>query len=415
MSPLALLYALTLGQTAPEAPGPYTVGSDLMVSVTVGAESLTVNLYWPEGRAQAIPAVVGHGFARNATPLSGWGEHLASHGFAVAVPSFPSPLSPDHTANGARMAGLLAWLKTSPAAIGTTVAPTGGVLIGHSAGGLSAIIGAAMIPDLQAVLGLDPVDNMNLGAMAAGNVTAPVVMLAAEAQQCNAQGSAATFFGSVTSAGSWYAKIVGSTHCDGENPSNNLCAITCGGQNPALRSLYIKYGTAHLLAATSCAALDHLPGGSVLQADVTAGALANVAGTGPSCAPPIDGGIDAGAPDSGADAGAPDSGAPDSGIGLDLGVESDSGAEIPDGGAPLEDAGLPADSGTSNDSGVNPTDSGFDASLPGLDAGSQDLGTGNGRDSNDGGCGCHAAERSTGGIGGLALLAMGLLLRRRRQ
>lgn len=409
LAPIVL--SLLLSQSDPGQPGPYTVASALMTAVDLGNETLTVNLYWPMGQPLAIPAVVGHGFARNASHISGWGEHLASHGFAVAVPNFPSPLSPNHTANGQRMVALLTWLRSSPSEVGTTVANTGGVLVGHSAGGLAAIIGASMVGDLQAVLGLDPVDNINLGAMAAGSVTAPVVMLAAEASSCNAQGSAASFFGSVVSPGSWYAKVVAATHCDGENPSNNLCNLTCGAADPARRALHLKYGTAHLLAATSCTQLDHLPGGAVLLGHVMSGAITDVQGTGPSCGPTNDAGVpnDAGAvPDSGIDGGAPDSGAPgDTGGIADASIDQDAG--LSGDAAGTEDAGLPTDAGATFDSGSN------DSGASGNDAQVQDVqatDSGAFTDTAESECGCRTSPGASMDGSGLWALAGLWVLRR---
>lgn len=392
----APLIALTcVVSQAPETPGPYTATSDLMASFALPSGTVDGHIYVPSNAPTPwVPVVVAHGFARSADELTGWGEHFASHGFIVAVPSFPNPLSPDHVANGTTIVELLAWLRTS-APMAANVDQTSGAIAGHSAGGLSAFLAAAQSPPgLSALIGLDPVDANGLAAAAAPMIGVPTAVLVAEPSACNSQGNSSTLWPGINTMGSWTARIVGSTHCDGENPSNRLCAIGCGGDNPNLRTLYQRYGTAHLLAAVRCEALGYVPGGASLAMDVSGGALADFAQIGSfPCGGAPDAGVrdgGNGTPRDGGDGAPRDGGSGTPRDGGDV-VEPDAGAV--DGGTTMgSDAGpTPADAGT--------PDSGTSAAKPGVQ-----------RD--DGGCNCGTNSRRGAGGGLLMLVLLGLSVRR---
>lgn len=138
--------------------------------------------------------------------------------------------------------------------------------------------------------------------------------------------------------------------------------------------------------------------------------------------PPVDGGVntDGGDPDAAmADTGVPptDSGVPptDSGVPpADSGVPpADSGVPPADSGVPPADSGVPpVDSGVA-DSGVTPADGGAgDAARP--DTGI--FGQGNGRDTDEGGCGCttSAPARSGFDFAWAGLFGLAFFARRRR-
>jgi dienelactone hydrolase len=323
----------TLAQQGLEAPGPFAVDVQTGLTFTLPSAEVAGELYWPVApSAPAPPVVVAHGFARNAAAVAGWGAHLASHGFVVVVPDLPTPFSPDHALNAQIMEELLDWVRASPPG-GLTIDPSRGAFVGHSAGGLASFLAAAG-SGATAVVALDAVDAQGAGVAAAAGIGAPVLVIAAEPAQCNGSGSASVLYAALSSPGSWYVRVVAATHCDGEDPSNGTCVAFCGGEDPARRALFRRYATAHLLATFGCAALDHLPGGTALAADVSAGTIADVRQVGALCTAVADAGIDGGPIDQGTDDAAPgdaeavDAGSPaDAALGSDAALGMDGGTD----------------------------------------------------------------------------------------
>jgi len=426
---LSLLALALVAQ--PDMPGAFANTSATNVSVTLAAATVTVDLYWPTDPGPFPAIVLGHGFARNAAVNAGWGAHLASHGFVVAVPNFPTPVSPNHVLNGQIMRQLLAWMRTSPTPIGARADPIHGAYVGHSAGGLAAFLAAAADQSITTLVGLDPVDANDVGAQAAPMITAPTLVLAARPQACNAQGSASALYGALQVSARWFLRVTNATHCDAEDPSNGLCGIGCMGQDAMRRVFFRRYATAHLLGVFRCQAAANLPGGSALQADLTATNVGELAGPGPGTCAGTDAGTlpDATVPDLGVilDAGQRDAAATDLGTDQDLGTSLD---------ATPADGGELVDGGTL-DSGVEPTDTGMsagDASSAGDAQGASDggasadaaAGSDAGSSARDGasgeppdrssGCGCGTSDRPASGALALAagLLLAGLGRRRTR-
>jgi dienelactone hydrolase len=133
-------------------------------------------------------------------------------------------------------------------------------LEGHSAGGLSTALAAVDVkPD--AVVLFDPVDNADLGKTATPKIEAPVLGIFAAPSSCNNQAAWKPFIDG--SKGAVLAfDVTGSTHCDGENAPRALCGFACGGgADEGRQAAYAHYATAFLLAnlggdAKAKAALD---------------------------------------------------------------------------------------------------------------------------------------------------------------
>ncbi|MCK6547352.1 hypothetical protein L6R52_16000 [Myxococcota bacterium] len=399
-------------QTSLDAPGPYMVDTEAARTLAIPSGDLDADVYWPVNSPEAAPVVVvGHGFARTGAALTNWGAHLASYGFVVAVPSFPSRFSPNHAANAQRMLEIIALLRTTPGAITATIDPTKSALVGHSAGGLSTFLAIASDPTVTAAVGLDPVDAMGAGVAAAASITTPTLVLGAAPSACNSQGSATALYGALTAPGSWYLRVVDSTHCDGEDPSNGTCTAVCGGQDTGRRSLYRRYATAHLLAWLRCDALEHLPNGAALMADLGAGGIAELASRGgaPSCS-----GVDAGVPpiDAGPrDTGVVDAGVVDTGIVVDTGVSDAGGLVPPPQDASVEDAATTPDANDAPDALVDAGSSG-----PADGGSSADAGTNGGLDEARGSsCTCVSEEaRSPSGALLVLLAGLAVIAARRR-
>lgn len=397
----ALLLTALLVSQAPsyDAPGPFTIGSSLDQTLPLPSGDVDADLYWAPARSSLSPIVViGHGFARNKGAMTNWGEHLASHGFVAVVLSFPRPLVPNHADNALRMREAIAYVRANPGQIGGGIDPTKSALVGHSAGGLSAFLAAADDPTITTIVGLDPVDAQMMGTARAGAITQPTLVLGATPSMCNASGSSSSLYGALVSNGSWFLRVNDSTHCDGEDPSDNTCNTLCGAGDAARRALYRKYATAHLLWWTGCTAPELLSGGTGLAADLAAGTVSEFDEvSGITCNVTV------------GDAGVSD----DSGV-----IEDDAGGSPPaprdaepadvaveDGGT-ASDATVEADAASEEDAAVEPTDAGVLA-----DAGSTQPPP---LDEAEESCGCRATNNRSSAIFGLVLLALIFRTGRRR-
>jgi dienelactone hydrolase len=161
------------------------------IRVELPSGSSNVDVYRPASKAKAAMVIVVHGFSRHRQNMSGWGEHLAKEGFVAVVPDLPA--WSDHVRNGRFISELRTHLiedklwKThiEPARIG---------LLGFSAGGLSSLLSVADAPDQVIWVGLDPVDQDDLGARAAAVLKSRALVLTSEPSVCNVMETRSVLF-----------------------------------------------------------------------------------------------------------------------------------------------------------------------------------------------------------------------------
>lgn len=253
VSMLSTLSLLTLApREAGAAPGDHPYAATGPKAVKVVALSATADLVVPTTAADGpFPLIVAsHGWSASGTNQVGWAKHFASYGFAVAVPSFPSPLSPDTQVNANIIVGLVNDLRKPPAATTHNILQTGKVgLEGHSAGGLATTVAADKLgaATVGGVVLFDPVDRDAVGQAAYAKLCSPLITLFAAPSSCNNQ-AGWRGFASTTTADAIGFDVVGSTHCDGENDPRGLCGFACGGGADVDRQkVYANYATAFLL------------------------------------------------------------------------------------------------------------------------------------------------------------------------
>lgn len=190
--------------------------------------------------------VASHGWSASGNNQLGWAKHFASYGFVVAVPTFPSPLSPDTATNAGIIEGLVTKL-TGAMASTYGVSPGAFGLEGHSAGGLATTVAAAKLAPAAMVL-FDPVDKNGEGKTAYAKLCQPVLAIFAESGSCNVNAEWSGFKGTTKSDVVSF-KVQGSTHCDGENAKRTLCGPFCGGgADPDRQAVYAHYTTAFFLS-----------------------------------------------------------------------------------------------------------------------------------------------------------------------
>lgn len=195
--------------------GPFAVETDSGSASLPGCQ-MGYDLRTPAGMPEAPVVVLAHGFQGNRASMAGWADHWASWGVRVVTPDLchASILDTDHAQNGADLNGLVAELAIGPV-----------VYAGHSAGGLAAVVAAAGDDTTVALLGLDMVDNADLGADSAPGVSAPAFDLVGEPSQCNTTNNGLAVFGAMPQGRA--LRVADSDHCDFQNPADFLCGITC--------------------------------------------------------------------------------------------------------------------------------------------------------------------------------------------
>ena len=204
--------------------GPHTVGTQERSTTVSGCSPMSYTTYSPEGVSDPVTVVLGHGFGRGAGTMTGWGEHLASWGVRVLLPTlchYNILSGVDHELNGQNMIEL--------ADIEGSVQTIYG---GHSAGGLAAIIAASQDPGAVGVFGLDATDTQDvpgvedfIGREYAGDITHPAFGIVGEPSSCNGENNGLLLFGMMGDAS--VVKVTDADHCDFESPTDFVCEFSC--------------------------------------------------------------------------------------------------------------------------------------------------------------------------------------------
>lgn len=171
----------------------------------------------PDRPGTDVWLILAHGFMRSQARMVDLAEHLASWGVPVATVDF---------CNSRWWAGHHDRNAVDLRAVANTLAGSGIVYVGFSAGGLSALLAAADDPRTVAYLGLDAVDSSEQGLEAAARAPVALYGLSAPPSACNARNNALEFY---RRAGRYLViQVVGSTHCHFELPYDTKCRWVCG-------------------------------------------------------------------------------------------------------------------------------------------------------------------------------------------
>lgn len=209
-------------------PASFTMDTE---SVEIAGTAEQVDVYRPSVESPAGIAIVAHGFARSRVRHRELGRALADAGVTAVIPDLPNVM--DHWGNGDAVVDLVQKLEAG--ALGLPPAERSRiVLVGTSAGGLATVLAAAKLPGIAGWIGLDPVDRTGTGVDAAAHLASPAVVLIGGGSPCN-------LFGSGRSIARALPHLLRSTvygeasHCDFEDPTNNLCRTLCGGSSSEMQ------------------------------------------------------------------------------------------------------------------------------------------------------------------------------------
>jgi dienelactone hydrolase len=200
----------------------------LSFDVTLAGRLTTVDVYEPDPlppRADRGAMILVHGFTRTRATMAEHAAALMQAGFVVAVPDLPYSL--DSRDNARALRELLELLREGH--ISPKVQRF--VLVGFSAGGLSALL-AASAPGVVGYVGLDPFDRPSgIGRDAARELTIPAWLLRAPPSACNAFSIAAPWGPALK--GLVEDRIIADAHhCDFEAPTDWICRLACGPTAP---------------------------------------------------------------------------------------------------------------------------------------------------------------------------------------
>lgn len=287
----------------PAASGTHTSTSSTE-SVTLGANTLPVTLYLPDGAGPFPVIVFTHGFGLSPSLYESYGVHLASWGYVVVMPELPGSMMvpKPHRELKEILRALLDWIDAegpNPGGpFGGRAAPALLGLAGHSMGGkISLLVSTEDVRPL-AVFGVDPVDAAG-GPFGGDPVDYPsvtpelmpqiTVPLGLLGETVNADGGAlgqacapaadnfAQYYQHATSP-ALEIEVLGANHMSFlDDPNCGLSCTMCpaGTDDPATTRLVTRrYMTAFFNVFVG-ADLDYRPylDGGLIAADVTAGLI----------------------------------------------------------------------------------------------------------------------------------------------
>jgi dienelactone hydrolase len=224
-----LAFMLCVGMAAAQ-PSPRTSYTE---SVALAGEEQAVDVYRPDIEPPAGVAIIAHGFTRSRARHRDLGRALASAGVIAVIPDLPSVM--DLWSNGDAIAELAQKLEAGALGL-APVARSRLVLIGTSAGGLATVLAAAKLPGVAGWIGLDPVDRTGSGSDAASQLTAPAVVMLADPSACNLFASGRSIARAVPHL-LRTTLVDGASHCDFEDPTNNMCRALCGASSSAMQTV----------------------------------------------------------------------------------------------------------------------------------------------------------------------------------
>jgi fibronectin type 3 domain-containing protein/pimeloyl-ACP methyl ester carboxylesterase len=221
----------------------------------------------------------------------GYGEHLVSWGYIVAIPDFPEE---DREIRASDIQYLFSYLETEnsneTSPFFQMIDPDRFGLAGHSLGGLGTLMVASRDARINmAGVPLDPAGSPFASwdyAAELPNASAPLAVIAAPAQPCNNQAAYNDWYPYIGATHRAKFIISDGSHCDFLNTDDtgqtNVCGILCGAYSPERSAIAERYATAwfnyYLRLDTDYYAYLY---GAEADADIQAGIISRTVDTAP--------------------------------------------------------------------------------------------------------------------------------------
>jgi dienelactone hydrolase len=221
---------------------------------------LETDIYYPSEDGDSVDPsgaphatlILARGFLAFPSSYSGWGEHLASWGYIVAIPHFPSE---DREVRASDVQHLFSHLETengdSNSRFLQKIDTDRFGLTGHSLGGLSTMMVAARDGRIKAAVALDPAGNPFDGwayEAKAPHIGAPLAVIGAPSQLCNVNAVYNDWYPHVGAAHKAKFVIANGSHCDFMDTDDRLqvwlCSRLCGQFSQERLELAERYTTA---------------------------------------------------------------------------------------------------------------------------------------------------------------------------
>ena len=184
--------------------------------------------YNPINHESEVAVLLVHGFSRDQSVMTGFGEHFASWGLPTITMNL---LHSSIVDNDPILDALDINILADQVGQGLPI-----VYVGHSSGGMRSVLAASQNSNVIGVLGLDLVDalypgtdNQYYGLSVASNMMIPVWGMFGESSACNANSNGVNIFQEVVQGNA--VIITEADHCDFELPTNFFCSLLCGQEN----------------------------------------------------------------------------------------------------------------------------------------------------------------------------------------
>lgn len=197
--------------------GPYAVRASSDGYYSSQGCALSYTRFQPDGPSEPPFVVLAHGLQRSGEQMEVWAEHLASWGLDAVAPSLCNShvWDLDQEENGADLVELAGALRPGPVSY-----------VGHSAGGLAALVAAARDPSARTWLGLDPTEWDGIGASVEDGLSVPLGLLVGDPGLCNLDNNMLDLLADRPSL--LALRVTEADHCDFENPTDAVCTLACG-------------------------------------------------------------------------------------------------------------------------------------------------------------------------------------------
>ncbi len=194
------------------------------------------------------------GFTDGVADVDGNGEHLASWGYVVAIPSLPDEAEPRITDVREVLDAMQELTNQSGSVLYQIIDPDSLAVVGYSLGGSTALATAARDDRIDVIVALDPVYHEG-GFGGEGppiwhpenegeNIDMPTGILGSPPSDCNAAADFEDIFDYVGATHKASYLISEASHCDFLDPGNSFCSFFCTGTtSPAHTRLSQRYMT----------------------------------------------------------------------------------------------------------------------------------------------------------------------------